>query len=157
MLGLLDEAYQKRDEVGLITFQGEKAHLVPEPTRSIRRVQRRVRDLPVGGRTPLAQALFLAQEVLRRSRRKRASLVPSLVLVSDGRPTLGRNGLDPVSAVERELAALGKSGIHLLMVDTEEGYTRLGLMKRWAQRAQAPCVTLDDLRRRGARQLVKAG
>ncbi|MGE4158372.1 MAG: VWA domain-containing protein [Planctomycetota bacterium] len=157
LIGLLEEAYQKRDEVALIIFQGEKARVVLEPTRSVRRVQKLVRDMPVGGRTPLAAALHLAQTVLVRARRKRASLVPSLVLVSDGRPTLGRGGLDPVASAEKELAALERSGLSMLMVDTEEGYIRLGLMKEWSGKAGTPCVTLDDLQRRGARRLLKAG
>jgi len=157
LLGLLDEAYQKRDQVGLITFCGMEAELVLPPTRSVRRVQQRVRDLPIGGRTPLARALRLSREALVQARRRHTGLALSLILVSDGRPTVGWGGADPVRSAERELRTLLRCHADFLFVDTEQGYARIGMMREWASRWGVPCVALEDLRPERVRQLLRAG
>ena len=65
-LDLLSDVYQRRDHVGLITFRGAHAELVLPPTRSTATAEQRLRALPTGGRTPLADALHLAREVFAR-------------------------------------------------------------------------------------------
>ncbi|CAB3792775.1 magnesium chelatase subunit D family protein [Pararobbsia alpina] len=89
VLGLLEDAYRRRDEIGVIAFRGERAELVLPPTRNVELAQRALQDLPTGGRTPLAQALELgAQLLIGRSAGRGASgttLKPLLVLLSDGR------------------------------------------------------------------------
>lgn len=156
LLGLLDEAYQKRDEVGLIVFQGTEARLILPPTRSVRRVQQSVRELPTGGKTPLAQGLRMAGEALLHSRRRHPGILPSVVLVSDGRPTAGIGGLDPIRSAERELHHLSQAGADLLFVDTEEGHLRLGMMGTWARGLNVPCLTLEELRPGRIRRLLDA-
>ena len=55
ILSLLLDAYQRRDQVGLITFRGEEAKQVLAPTNSVDQAERYLRHLPTGGRTPLSQ------------------------------------------------------------------------------------------------------
>ena len=50
ILSLLTDAYQRRDRVGLIVFQKDRATLVLPPTNSIQLAQRALIDIPVGGR-----------------------------------------------------------------------------------------------------------
>jgi len=157
LLGLLDKAYQRRDEVALITFQGNEATLVLPPTRSVRRVQSLVRDLPVGGRTPLDRALAVARATLAQSARRQSGLATTILLVSDGRPTASADGADPCAAAERQLAALvaalrlaslaqGKDACaDLVLVDTEEGSPRLGFMPEWSKRWNLRLAALDEL------------
>ena len=64
-LSLLLDAYQRRDKVGLITFRGAEADLALPPTSSVDVAARRLRELPSGGRTPLAEGLLCAAETLR--------------------------------------------------------------------------------------------
>lgn len=54
VLGLLLDAYQRRDRVALVTFHGEGADVVLRPTGSVEVARSRLRDLATGGRTPLA-------------------------------------------------------------------------------------------------------
>ena len=157
LLGLLDEAYRKRDSVALVVCRGTHAALVLPPTRSIRSAQEAVRKLAIGGRTPLAHGLRLARESLAFVRRRRPDLAQAIVLVSDGRPTAGLGGLDPVRATERELSALARSETRALLVDTEEGALRLGLMRRWARRWTLPAIDLDDLSAGRVRRLLGSG
>jgi Mg-chelatase subunit ChlD len=72
IFSLLVDAYQRRDQVGLIVFQRDKARLVLPPTSSVELAQRALTDLPVGGKTPLSSGLFLAWQVLDNARRRDA-------------------------------------------------------------------------------------
>ncbi|WP_433238295.1 putative cobaltochelatase [Streptosporangium sp. CA-135522] len=138
VLGLLLDAYQRRDKVGLITFRGSRADLVLPPTSSVEAGAARLRELPTGGRTPLAAGLLRAAEVLRVERLRDPARRPLLVLVTDGRATSG--------TVEQAHRAAGLlAGVTSVVVDCEGGYVRLGLARSLAARMGAEIVRLDDL------------
>ncbi|MEV8639151.1 VWA domain-containing protein [Streptosporangium sp. NPDC051023] len=138
VLGLLLDAYQRRDKVGLVTFRGARADLVLPPTSSVEAGAARLRELPTGGRTPLAAGLLRAAEVLRVERLRDPSRRPLLVLVTDGRATSG--------TVEESHRAAGLlAGVASVVVDCEGGHIRLGLAGALARRMGAETVRLDDL------------
>ncbi|MGS2644706.1 magnesium chelatase subunit D family protein [Streptosporangium sp. G12] len=138
VLGLLLDAYQRRDKVGLVTFRGARADLVLPPTSSVEAGAARLRELPTGGRTPLAAGLLRAAEVLRVERLRDPSRRPLVVLVTDGRATSG--------TVEESHRAAGLlAGVAGVVVDCESGHVRLGLAASLAARMGAETVRLDDL------------
>ncbi|OUC91881.1 putative cobaltochelatase [Streptosporangium minutum] len=138
VLGLLLDAYQRRDKVGLVTFRGTRADLVLPPTSSVEAGAARLRDLPTGGRTPLAAGLLRAAEVLRVERLRDPARRPLVVLVTDGRATSG--------TVEESHRAAGLlAGVTGVVVDCENGHVRLGLARSLAERMGAETVRLDDL------------
>ncbi|MFQ5617026.1 MAG: VWA domain-containing protein, partial [Anaerolineales bacterium] len=47
ILSLLTDAYQRRDRVGLVVFQKDRARLVLPPTNSVQLAQRALADIPV--------------------------------------------------------------------------------------------------------------
>ncbi len=138
VLGLLLEAYQKRDQVGLIAFRGQGAELLVPPTNSVELAERRLRQLPTGGRTPLAAGLALAETILARLRRGSQAPEPLLVLVTDGRANVGEDPAIPA----RRLAALGVPG---LVLDSEQGFVKMGKARELAQALNAQHVLLDEL------------
>ncbi len=69
ILSLLTDAYQRRDRVGLIVFQKDRATLVLPPTNSVFLAQRALEDIPVGGKTPLSAGLQMAHDVLHKETR----------------------------------------------------------------------------------------
>ncbi|ACZ88620.1 putative cobaltochelatase [Streptosporangium roseum] len=138
VLGLLLDAYQRRDKVGLVTFRGTRADLVLPPTSSVEAGAARLRDLPTGGRTPLAAGLLRAAEVLRVERLRDPARRPLVVLVTDGRATSG--------TVEDSHRAAGLlAGVTGVVVDCESGHVRLGLARSLADRMGAETVRLDEL------------
>lgn len=87
---LLADCYVRRDEVAVIAFRGRSAELLLPPTRSLVRARRSLAALPGGGGTPLAHALEASLLLASQVRRSGAS--PVLVLLTDGRANIARNG-----------------------------------------------------------------
>ena len=54
IMSLLTDAYQRRDRVGLVVFQKDRASLVLPPTNSVVLGKEAMADIPVGGKTPLS-------------------------------------------------------------------------------------------------------
>jgi len=136
VLSLLRDAYQRRDTVGMITFRGTGAELVLPPTSSHEVGVLRLRELPTGGRTPLAAGLRTAARTLAEQRRRDPYRRPLLVVVTDGRATSGPDPLTVVPAL---------AGTAAVVVDCESGPVRLGLARRLAAALGADCLPLEEL------------
>src|SRR5450830_1394561 len=143
VLALLTDVYQRRDQVAVIGFRGDKASLLLAPTRSVDLAEQGLRELPTGGRTPLPHALQLALQTLATSA---GTAPPLLVLLSDGKGNVALdNGGDPWReslALAEQLAARATPA---LVLDTETGYVRLGRAAQLAQALGAECMTLEEL------------
>jgi magnesium chelatase subunit D len=149
-LGLLADAYRSRHRVALVTFRGDKAEVVLAPTASVEVARARLADLPTGGATPLAEGLQAAAEVARRA--ATAGDDPLIVLLTDGRATAGDQ------AVARGLAAasdIATAGLRAVVLDAEEGSTRLGLPARIAAALNAPCLPLAQVSAAAVEQAVR--
>ena len=143
VLGLLADAYQRRDRVALVAFRGEDAEVVLRPTGSVEIARARLTDLPTGGMTPLAAALRTALDVANGSSGDQ-QLVPLLVVITDGRATHG--GADPLDESQAAAEAIRRAGITCVVVDAEHGTPRLGLAAELAAHLGGECITLDSLR-----------
>jgi magnesium chelatase subunit D len=144
VLALLTDAYQRRDEVGVIAFRGQSAQLQLAPTRSVERAEQGLRDLPTGGRTPLPHALELALRTL--ATRAPDAMPPLLVLLTDGKANVAlAEGGDPWRETLACAALLAERAIPALVIDTENGYLKLGRATQLAQALGAQCLTLDQL------------
>ena len=142
ILSLLLDAYRRRDKVGLVTFRGQGADLALPPTRSVDIAATRLRDLPAGGRTPLAEGLLEAARVLRVERVRDPRRRPLLVVVTDGRAT---SGPDAVARSLEVAAHLAADGVACLVVDCESGSFRLGLAAGLAETLRAEHVPVADV------------
>jgi magnesium chelatase subunit D len=148
VLSLLTDAYQRRDKVGLVSFRGEGARVLLPPTSGVELAASRLADLPTGGRTPLAAGLEKAAEILMRERTREKERRPLILVLTDGRTTAGP---DPRAAA----AALRRLGISSVVVDTEEGYVRLGMAATLAEALGARCLRLEELRADALVELVE--
>jgi magnesium chelatase subunit D len=146
VLSLLQDAYQKRDTVGMMAFRGQDATLLLPPTRSIDLAHKLLRDLPVGGRTPLAAGIVRAVELVQALRVKDPDALPVVVLVSDGRANVALHGTDPLQDAHQAARWAAQQDVCFFVIDTETGIVRLGLAETLSQALGASCLNLEDLR-----------
>ena len=149
VFGLLLDAYQRRDRVALVTFRGEGAEVVLRPTGSVEVAKARLTELPTGGRTPLAAGIATALSLASRPEDR-----PLLVFVSDGRATSAPEGTDPLVAAKEAAAQVRRRGIPAVVVDAEDGHTRLGLAAELAEAMGARYLTLPQLSAGTVRRLA---
>lgn len=142
VLSLLLDAYQRRDKVGLVTFRGAGAELTLPPTGSVEIAARRLRDLPHGGRTPLAEGLRTAYDTLRVERLRDPQRRALLVVVTDGRATSGH---DALGRAARVAASVRHEGVESVVLDCESGRFRLGLAARLAEQLGAEHLPVGEL------------
>jgi magnesium chelatase subunit D len=141
-LSLLRDAYQRRDKVAVITFRQHEARLLLPPTSSAHIAGRRLGRFDTGGKTPLAEGLLAARELIVREKardRARRSLV---VVLTDGRANAGP---DPLGRSRTAAARLVAEGAAAVVVDCETSYVRLGLAEQLARQLGAPVVRLEQL------------
>ncbi len=142
-LSLLRDAYQRRDKVAVITVRQQGARLLLPPTSSAHIAGRRVARFDTGGKTPLAEGLLAARELIVRERARDRSRRPLVVVLTDGRATAGP---DPLGRSRIAASRLIAEGAAAVVVDCETSYVRLGLAGRLAHQLRAPAVRLEELR-----------
>lgn len=144
LLELLRDAYAKRDRVAVIAFRDAAATVVVAPGAPLERAATAIRQLPTGGRTPLAAGLRLAGELIMRERARDPSRRSLAVVLTDGRVA------DGDGAVMRAAQSLGRVAGAVSVVDTEDGPVRLGLAGQVAAGARGtvhPLTPAPNLRR----------
>lgn len=147
VLALLTDAYQRRDKVAVVAFRGAGAQVLLPATASVLAASTRLAELPTGGRTPLAEGLLAAAELLRVERLRDPRRRPLTLVVTDGRAT---SGADPLPRAARAAAVLRATGAPCVVVDCESGPVRLDLARRLANQLAAahhplPTVTTTPL------------
>jgi magnesium chelatase subunit D len=147
VLSLLHSAYEKRDQVGVIALRGVAAQVLLAPTRSVDTAEQALRQLPTGGRTPLAHALCLAHELLAKARQSHPASPVLLIALTDGKanvPLSGTQG-DPWHQSLEAAARLASAGTPALVLDSETGFVRLGRARQLAQALAAEHLALEEL------------
>lgn len=153
---MLQEAYQKRDRVGMIAFRRQQAELLLPITRSVDLAQKCLTELPTGGKTPLADGLAVALQTLSMLNKHDSELEPILVLVTDGRANATEaDGGDPVASALKMAERVGKAKITSVVIDTESDFIKLGLAKRIAAAMGANYYTLQRLSKDSIIRIVR--
>ncbi|MBO0866725.1 MAG: VWA domain-containing protein, partial [Mycobacterium sp.] len=142
-LSLLRDAYQRRDKVAVITFRQDGAGVLLPPTTSAHIAGRRLARFDTGGKTPLAEGLLAARELVLREKVRDRSRRPLVVVLTDGRATAGP---DPLGRSRSAAALLVAEGAASVVVDCETSFVRLGLAAQLAGQLGAPTVRLEQLR-----------
>ena len=103
---LLADCYVRRDQVGVIAFRGRGAEVLLPPTRSLVRAKRSLAALPGGGGTPLAAGLR-GRAGAWPTQVRRSGATPVVVLLTDGRANIARDGAPGPRARRGRCAAGG--------------------------------------------------
>jgi magnesium chelatase subunit ChlD-like protein len=146
ILSLLTDAYQRRDRVGLIVFQKDRATLVLPPTNSVVLAQRALADIPVGGKTPLSAGLMMAQGVLLRERLLHADITPILIVLTDGAGNVAIGEKAPQQEAYEIADELADAKFKSVVINMEHAAFDLGLAQHLADHLKGPCYSLGQLK-----------
>jgi magnesium chelatase subunit D len=146
IMSLLIDAYQKRDRVGLIVFQKEDARLVLPPTSSVDLAENALKEVPVGGKTPLSAGLLLAHQVLIRERMRDREVMPLMIVVTDGAGNVSMTDMPPQEEALKVAAMIKKADLRTVVINTEHEAFDRGLAQELADALGGPCYTLKQLK-----------
>jgi magnesium chelatase subunit ChlD-like protein len=155
ILSLLTDAYQRRDRVGLVVFQKDRAQLVLPPTNSVVLARERLADIPVGGKTPLSAGLLLAYEVISKEQRLHPDVMPMMILLTDGAGNVSMTDLPPQEEAHRIASQIKEAKIRSVTINMEHAAFDQGLARQLAERLDGPCFNLGQLRAETLYQTVK--
>jgi len=155
ILSLLTDAYQRRDRVGLIVFQKDRATLVLPPTNSVFLAQKALADIPVGGKTPLSAGLSLAHGVLQREHILRPGVNPLLIVLTDGAGNVSLSRMPPQEESHQLADEIAHDHIRSVVVNMEHAAFDQGLAQALAEHLKAPCYSLNELKAENLYQTVK--
>lgn len=155
ILSLLTDAYQRRDRVGLIVFQKDRANLILPPTNSVQLAQRALVDIPVGGKTPLSAGLFLAHDVVTREKRLHPDVMPLLILLTDGAGNVAIGEASPQKEAHELADQIAKDEIRCVVINMEHSAFDQGLANLLAEHLKSPCYTLSQLRAENLYEAVR--
>lgn len=155
ILSLLTDAYQRRDRVGLIVFQKDRALLVLPPTNSVQLAQKALADIPVGGKTPLSSGLKLALDVIQREALSQPDTRPLLILLTDGVGNVSMGSLPPQQEAQEIAQKIAEAEIPSMVINMEHLEFDKGLAHEIAQHLNASYYSLSDFQADKLLQTVK--
>ncbi|MCB0091411.1 MAG: VWA domain-containing protein [Caldilineaceae bacterium] len=146
IFSLLVDAYQRRDQVGLVVFQRDKARLVLPPTSSVELAQKALQDLPVGGKTPLSGGLYLSWQVIENARKRDSELRPLMILLTDGAGNVSMTGMPAQEEAMRIADLFQHAEMRSIVINMEHAAFDRGLAQKLANALGGVCHNLPDLR-----------
>jgi magnesium chelatase subunit D len=155
VLSLLRDAYQRRDRVGLVSFQRDYARVLLPLTNSVELAQKRLQTMPTGGKTPLARGMLTAFELLEKARRQDEEILPLMVLLTDGQANVAISNLPPQQEAYQIADLIAGRAIRAIVIDTEHPSFERGLSRRLAEHLQGSYYRLEDLSDDGLVQAVR--
>ena len=81
---LHDQAFRRRDRVGLVVFKGDDAFILQEPTTNVDLVVKKLWKAGASDFTPMATGMQKAWRLLQRERQRNKESILMLIIVSDG-------------------------------------------------------------------------
>jgi magnesium chelatase subunit D len=156
ILSLLTDAYQRRDRVGLIVFQKDRATLVLPPTNSIFLAQKALIEIPVGGKTPLSAGLRMSYEVLKREKSIHPDIQPLLIILTDGAGNVAIGNLPPQEESYKYAQQLAMERFRSVVINMEHAAFDQGLAQSLADHLESPCYSLTELKAESLYHTVRA-
>lgn len=156
ILSLLLDAYQKRDRVAMVSFRKTEAFVNLPPTASIELAAHYLKEMPVGGRTPLSAGLDQTHRLVNAALLKDPAIRPIVLVITDGKSNVAMGNKKPVEEALGFAAIMGEDDrVKYVFVDTEpQGVVTFGIARQLALAARAEYCRMDDLKAEFLMELV---
>jgi magnesium chelatase subunit D len=161
IMSILLDAYQKRDQVALVSFRRYEAALNLPLTSSVDLAGKLLAEMPTGGRTPLSQGLALTFREVKNVLVKNPLARPIVILITDGRGNVGLFGDTEAKRPLLETWDLARlmakeKRVKYLLVDTEEhSLLSFNMAARLAEALGAEYFQIDELKAETLLDIVK--
>ncbi|MFB0546437.1 MAG: VWA domain-containing protein, partial [Anaerolineae bacterium] len=155
IMSLLIDAYQRRDQVGLVVFQKEEAKVILPFTSSVELAKRALKDIPVGGKTPLSAGLLLAYRMLSREMRLHPEVMPLMILLTDGAGNVSMTEMPAHEEALKVANLIQRKGIRSVVINMEHASFDRGLAQSLADALGGGCYTLRELKAEALYQTVR--
>jgi magnesium chelatase subunit D len=132
--------------VGLVVFQREEARVVLPPPSSVELAQRALRDIPVGGKTPLSAGLLTAYRVCLLAQRRDPETKPLIIILTDGAGNVSVTGMPPQEEAGRMARMIHDSHMRTIVINMEHPAFDRGLAHQLALALGGPCYALPELK-----------
>lgn len=142
VLAILQQAYTKRDKVGVIVFGNRQAQVALPFTKSVDFAAKQMEQLTAKGNTPLAQGIRLAVTTMEQEIRKYPENLHLLVFLTDGKCNYDTQKGQPLKLVMEAAGELKEKHLQVLVVDTESSVFGMGLAKKIAAAADGEYVEM---------------
>ena len=148
IFSLLVDAYQRRDQVGLVVFQRDKARLVLPPTSSVDLAQKALTRSACRRQNALEQRTL---SLLAGDRRGQAAAIreirPLLILLTDGAGNVSMTGM-PAQEEANRIAELYShdANVRSIVINMEHAAFDRGLAQKLADALGGVCYNLPELR-----------
>jgi len=147
ILSMLQDHYVRRDMVAVAVFNERSIGMVQPPTRSIGGVRKALRDIRVGSRTPLSEALLFTDNYARNYIRKHKGEAVYVILMTDGfANTPLVEGADPIAESQEVAKRMTHDSVNWIVVDTVSKKHDEYPAERLAKNLHAPYYKLDALK-----------
>ena len=146
ILSLLTDAYQRRDRVGLVVFQKDRATLVLPPTNSVQLAQKALVDIPVGGKTPLSAGLLMSMDILRREKYLHPDVEPLMMILTDGAGNVSIGPQPPLEEAQHFAELIAMENVRSIVINMEHEAFDQGYARDLANHLNAPCYVLADIK-----------
>ncbi len=156
IMSLLVDAYQKRDRVCMVSFQKNRADLVLRPTSSVEMAKKALRDIPVGGKTPLSAGLMLAFQVIEREMNQNSDVMPLMIMLTDGAGNVSMTGMPPREEALLIADLFASKEIRTVVINTEHESLDRGLAAELAESLRGPCHSLAELKAESLYDMVRS-
>lgn len=155
IMSLLKDAYEKRDKVGMVAFRRDRAEELLPFTRSIELAQKRLEKLTIGGKTPLAEGIQKAYNIVKKEIRKDRRSLPIIIFLTDGKTNFSLYNKEPVKESLELAKKIKREKIKCIVIDTEEGFIKLEMAKTLSETMSADYYKLDNIKSEDLIQLIK--
>src|ERR1700736_5893246 len=133
ILSLLQDAYVRRDRGAVVIFYYRTAEGVVRPTSSVSLARRRLERLSVGGTTPLTNGLLAGLNVIKTEVPPHATVLPLMVLISDGRGNISMFKEEPLVEAQQVAAMIQAEKIDCLVIDSARDFSHLPSIQHLAR------------------------